>query len=197
MLYYPRVEGRMVGMDGETCLRQAYDAIFQGDFESAVFWFGQAISIEPENAAYHYKGSITCARSGKLSLALAYAEKAVELDQQDPAYRLNLRTIMARQRILETRHLLSQTAPDLEKSFGLLKEAAQLDPLSAEARFMLGILYRMQRDYELAIDNLRDAVQLEPGHEEARRLLHEVRTERRRFLKQQYSNSQYNPRRNR
>jgi tetratricopeptide (TPR) repeat protein len=197
MLYYPRIEGRMVGMDGETCLRQAYEAIFQGDFESAVFWFGQAIAFEPENAAYHYKGSITCARRGKLSRALVYASKAVELDPQDPVYQLNLRTILARQRILETRHLLSQPAPDLEKSCALLKEAAQLDPLSAEARLLLGILYRMQRDYQLALDNLRDALQLEPGHEEASRLLHEVRTERRRYLKQQYSLSQYNPRRNR
>ena len=38
-------------MDGETCLRQAYEAIFHGDFESAVFWFGQAIAMEPDNAA--------------------------------------------------------------------------------------------------------------------------------------------------
>jgi tetratricopeptide (TPR) repeat protein len=177
----------MVGMDGETCLRQAYDAIFQGDFESAMFWFGQAIAIEPENAAFHYKGSITCARSGRLSQALEYATKAVELNPEDPAYLLNLRTITARQRILDVRNLLSQTAPDLEKSKELLKEAAHFDPLSAEARLLLGFVYRMQGDYRLALDNLRDALQLEPGHEDARRLLHEVRAERRRILKQQYT----------
>jgi tetratricopeptide (TPR) repeat protein len=195
MLYHPRIEGRMVGMDGETCLRQAYDAVFQGDFESAMFWFGQAIAIEPENAAFYYKGSITCARSGRISLALEYASKAVELSPDDPAYQLNLRTITARQRIIDARNLLSQPSPDFEKSMELLKEAAYFDPLSAEARLLLGFVYRMQGDYRLALEYLRDALQLEPGHEDAKRLLHEVRAERRRYLKQQYTH--YNPKRNR
>jgi tetratricopeptide (TPR) repeat protein len=185
----------MVGMDGETCLRQAYEAIFQGDFESAIFWFQQAIAIEPQNAAYHYKGSITCARSGKLILAMNYALKAVELNPEDSAYQLNLRMIMARQKILDARSLLSLPAPDIEKSVVLLKEAAQFDPLSAEARLLLGIAYRMQKEYRLALDSLRDALQLEPQNEETKRLLHEVRVERRRLLKQQYSH--YNSKRNR
>jgi tetratricopeptide (TPR) repeat protein len=195
MLYYPRIEGRMVGMDGETCLRQAYEAIFQGDFESAVFWFGQAIAFEPENAAYLYKGSVTCARSGKLSLAMTYALKAVELNPEDSTYQMNLRVIMARQRILDARNLLSLSTPDTEKSLVLLKEAAYFDPLSAEARLLLGILYRIKMDYRLALENLRDALQLEPGYEEAKRMLHEVRAERRSLLKQQYSH--YNSKRNR
>ncbi|MCD9021168.1 hypothetical protein [Cohnella silvisoli] len=182
-------------MDGETCLRQAYEAILQGDFESAIFWFGQAIAIEPENAAYHYKGSITCARSGKLTLAMAYALKAVELNPEDSTYQLNLRMITARQKIVEARNLLSLPSPDMEKSMALLKEAAQFDPLSAEARLLLGILFRMKKDYRMALDNLRDALQLEPGLDEAKRLLHEVRAERRRVLKQQYSH--FNSRRNR
>ncbi|WP_182300642.1 tetratricopeptide repeat protein [Cohnella cholangitidis] len=182
-------------MDGEECLRQAYEAIFEGDFESAVHWFGQAIAIEPDNAAYYYSGSITCARSGKLSMAMAYALKAVELSPDDQAYRLNLRMIVSRQKIAEARHYLSMVSPDVEKSVSLLKEAANLDPLSAEARFMLGALYRLQRDYKLAIESLRDALQLEPQHEEAKRMLHEVRSERRRLLKQQYSH--YHSKRNR
>ncbi|WP_373229686.1 tetratricopeptide repeat protein [Cohnella sp.] len=182
-------------MDGETCLRQAYDAIFHGDFESAIFWFQQAIAMEPENAAYHYKGSVTCARSGKLALAMTYALKAVELNPNEISYQLNLRTLMARQKIIEARALLSLPVPDLEKSLQLLKEAAQFDPLSAEARLLLGILYRMQQDYRSALESIRDALLLEPQHEEAKRLLHEVRGERRRLLKQQYS--QYKPKRNR
>ncbi|BBI33229.1 tetratricopeptide repeat protein [Cohnella abietis] len=182
-------------MDGETCLRQAYEAIFHGDFELAIYWFGQAIAIEPENAAYHYRGSITCARSGKLKLALTYAERAVQLDPNDSSYQLNLRMILSRQKIIEARGLLASASPDIEKSLELLQEAAKLDPLSAEARLLLGVLYRIQRNYKLALDSLRDALQLEPQHEEAKRLLHEVRAERRRLLKQQYSH--YNSKRNR
>jgi tetratricopeptide (TPR) repeat protein len=185
----------MVGMDGETCLRQAYDAIYQGDFESAIFWFGQAIAIDPENAAYHYKGSITCARSGKLSLALTYALRSVELSPNDSTYQLNLRVIMGKQKILEARNLLSLPVPDIENSLEQLKEAVLFDPLSLEAKLLLGIVYRMKKEFKLAISSLRDALLLEPGQEEAKRLLHEVRTERRRLIKQQYSH--YNPRRNR
>jgi tetratricopeptide (TPR) repeat protein len=195
MLYYPRIEGRMVGMDGETCLRQAYEAIFHGDFESAIYWFGQAIAMEPGNAEYYYRGSVTCARSGKISLATNYAHKAVELNPDNQIYQLNLRMMLARQKIAEARQWLEQPVPDLERSFANLKEAAYLDPLSAEARLLLGILYRMQRNYKQALDSLQDALQLEPQLEEAKRLLHEVRAERRRILKQQYTN--YNSRRNR
>ncbi|WP_158602173.1 tetratricopeptide repeat protein [Cohnella endophytica] len=182
-------------MDGETCLRQAYDAIFQGDFELAVHWFGQAIALEPDNAAYLYSGSITCARSGKLALALAYARKAAQLQPDNQAYSLNLRMIESRQRISDVRQLLAAPVPDIEACVEMLKEAAQLDPLSADARLILGILYRMQRNYKQSLESLRDALQLEPQNEEAKRLLHEVRAERRRLLKHQYS--QYNPQRNR
>jgi len=182
-------------MDGETCLRQANEAILQGDFESAIFWFGQAIAIEPENAAYHYRGSVTCARSGKLTQAMTYALRAVELNPDEPSYQLNLRMIMSRKKILDARQLLSLPSPDIELSIAHLKDASQLDPLSAEARLMLGILYRLQRNYKLALDSLQDALQLEPQLEEAKRLLHEVRAERRRILKQQYSH--YNSRRKR
>lgn len=181
-------------MDGETCLRQAYDAIFHGDFESAISWFQRAIELEPDNAAYYYKGSVTCARSGKHALAMNYALKAVELNPTDITYQLNLQTLVARQKSLDARILLSLPTPDLEKSLQLLKEASQLDPLSVEARLLLGILYRIQQDYRLAIESLRDVLLLEPGHEEAKRILHEVRGERRRLLKQQYS--QYKPKRN-
>lgn len=182
-------------MDGETFIRQAYEAIYHGDFESAITLFGRAIETEPDNAAYLYSGSITCARSGKLSLAMSYAQRAVELHPGESAYQLNVRMIMSRMKVAEVRHLLSQTSPDVDKCLELLKEAAQLDPLSVESRLLLGILYRLQRNYKLALESLRDTLLLEPQHEEAKRLLHEVRAERRRLLKQQYS--YYHSKRNR
>jgi len=173
-------------MDGDTCLRQAYDAIYQGDFESAAYWFGRAIELEPGNAAYYYSASITCARSGKLQLAMDYALKAVELEPDEPSYRLNQRMILSKQRIAEVRQLLSQPAPDVASGIALMREAVQLDPLSAEANLVLGVLYRMQRNYSQALDSLREALQLEPGLEEAKRLMKEIRAERRRVIKQQY-----------
>src|SRR5690606_22350910 len=72
MLYHPSGR-RGWRMDGETCMRKAYEAIFQGNFEAAVAWFLQALEREPGNADYHYKSSITIARSGRLDLALRLA----------------------------------------------------------------------------------------------------------------------------
>ncbi|WP_052476366.1 tetratricopeptide repeat protein [Cohnella kolymensis] len=182
-------------MDGDTCLRQAYEAIFQGDFELALHWFQQAIEIEPDNPAFYYKASITCARSGKQPLAMSYAQKAVDLDPEDKSYQLHLRMMTAKQRMIDARNLLTAIPPNIEQSLIWLKEAVQLDPLSAEARLLLAIGYRIQGDYRRSLECLRDALQLDPHYEEAKRLLHEVRADRRRLIKQQYSH--YNPRRNR
>ncbi|WP_372634382.1 tetratricopeptide repeat protein [Cohnella sp.] len=170
-------------MNGDACIRLAYDAIFQGDFEAAVHWFGQALELEPDNAEYYFRASITCARSGKANQAMTYAHKAVELNPDDRSYRLHLKMLQARERFAEARQLLSQAEPDVGRSVFLLQEAVQLDPLLAQARLLLGIAYRAQGEYRQALESLRDALQLDPGLEEARRLLRETRAERRRLLK--------------
>ncbi|WP_219639943.1 tetratricopeptide repeat protein [Cohnella sp. CFH 77786] len=175
----------MDGMDGDTCLRHAYDAILHGDFEAAVHWFGQAIEWEPDNASYYYKASITCARSGKSALAEMYAKRAVELAPGDPDYALNLRTIEARRLLLESRMMLERSIPDAAQAKQLLLEAEKLDPLLAEAKLLLGIASRMLGDLRTAIAYIRDTLSLDPQHAEACRLLREYRAERRRKLRSQ------------
>ncbi|MBB6690197.1 tetratricopeptide repeat protein [Cohnella xylanilytica] len=173
-------------MNGESCVQQAYESILRGDFEAAAEWFERAVEAEPDNPSYYYKGSITLARSGKLPLALDYAKRAVELAPGEPAYELQLRMLRSRLRIAEARELLSANPPRTEPAIGLLKEAFRLDPLAADARLLLGIAYRMRGEYGRSIEALREALQLNPQYEEARRLLREVRSERRRTLKQLY-----------
>jgi len=183
-------------MNGEDCLRQAYEAIFRGDFESAIRWFGQAIELEPDNAEYRYRGSITCARSGKLQQALSYAERAVELNPEDDSYRMNLRTVQSRERIFRAKQALRKEPPDSETGAALLVEAAKLDPLSAEAKLLLGIVCRSKGEFGRALALLRDAVLLEPGLEEAKRLIREIRSERRLLLKMQVRKARFSaPRR--
>lgn len=182
-------------MDGETYVRQAYEAILQGDFELALHGFQQAIAAEPNNASYYYKGSVTCARSGKLPLAMAYALKAMELMPEDPTYELHYRTIKAKQLIADARLRLQAAAPNMEPCIEELKEATRLDPLAVEAYLLLGVVYRLRQDYRSSLAYLREAEALEPQSEEVRRLLREVRAERRRSIKQQYTNSK--PKRNR
>jgi tetratricopeptide (TPR) repeat protein len=170
----------MDGMNGEQCLQEAYEAIYRGDFESAESWFLQAIEREPNNASYYYKASITCSRNGKLSSAMAFAGKALELEPWRPAYAFHYQTLQARCRIAEAEKMLSQSPPGAEEAVLKLREAASLDPLSAEARLYLGIAYRLLPDLQRAAASLKEALQLDPQLEEARRQLHELRTERRR-----------------
>jgi Flp pilus assembly protein TadD len=169
-------------MDGDSCLRLAYQAIFHGDFDSAVHWFAQAVEQEPDNASYYYKASITCARSGKTALAEKYACMAAELEPEDPVYALNLNAIVAKRQIAEGKALLEQPEPATARALGILREAEERDPLSAEAKILLAEACRMQGDWHEAIRYLREALALEPQHDEASRLLREWKSElRRRF----------------
>jgi tetratricopeptide (TPR) repeat protein len=171
-------------MNGESCVQQAYESIFRGDFEAAAAWFERAVEADPNNPSYYYRGSITLARSGRLASALAYARRAVELAPYEPAYAFQLRLLQSRQKIAEAQALLTQSPPQAKPAVGLLREAFRLDPLAADARLLLGAAYRLLGDYGQALEAIQDALQLNPQYEEARRLLHEVRSERRRKLKQ-------------
>lgn len=182
-------------MDGAACLRQAYDAIFHGDFESAAAWFERAIQREPDNASYYYKASITLARSGNLTAAERYAKRAAELDPEDPVYAMHVGALKARRLVSEARGLLELPNPEPARAEALLREAETLDPLSSEAKLLMGMVCRMKGDYRAAIDSLREVLSLEPQHEEAGRLLREWRRERRRLVQSQLSPSQF--RRNR
>ena len=176
----------MVSVDGEFCLKEAYDAILQGDFELALKWFRQAIELEPGNASYYYKASVTGARSGKTALAKAWAAKAVELAPDEPVYRMHLKALEARELIGEARAKLEMAEPRPEEAIPLLVRAKELAPLSAEARLLLGLAVKDMGDLRAAIGHLKEALQLDPQHAEARRLLAEWRKERRRLVKQYY-----------
>ncbi|OUM97809.1 MAG: hypothetical protein BAA02_05025 [Paenibacillaceae bacterium ZCTH02-B3] len=149
-------------MDGETCMRKAYEAIFQGNFEAAVAWFLQALEREPGNADYHYKSSITIARSGRLDLALRLARRAAELDPGDRGYAYHARVLEARLLTAEAEKLLDGAAPRPVEALRLLRRAAELDPLSAEARMLLAEAYRRLGESGRAADCARQALALRP-----------------------------------
>ncbi|HEY8530388.1 MAG TPA: tetratricopeptide repeat protein [Paenibacillaceae bacterium] len=149
-------------MDGETCMRKAYEAIFQGNFEAAVGWFLRALEREPGNADYHYKSSITIARSGRLDLALRLARRAAELSPGDRGYAYHVRVLEARQLTAEAEKLLDGAAPRPVEALRLLRRAAELDPLSAEARMLLAEAYRRLGESGRAADCARQALALRP-----------------------------------
>ncbi|WP_028610561.1 tetratricopeptide repeat protein [Paenibacillus harenae] len=166
-------------MDGESCIKKAYEFIFNSDFEQAIYWFEQAIAAEPENASYYHKCAVSCARSGKWAKAKQNAEMAVKLDPEHAEYQYHLQTVEAKLLQSEADLLLGAVPPKLHDAADLLNQAAALDPLSFEAFYKLGVIYVSLNLLDDAAANAREALRLDPSHSAARRLLSEVNRKKR------------------
>lgn len=162
-------------MDGERATKKAYESILQNDFEQAISWFERAIEQDPDNASYHYKLSITCARSGKIAKAIKHAEFAVRLDGiQD--YRNHLRNLEAVRLVQQAEQCLNQVPARPRAALVLLREATEYDPLNLEAYLLLGIAYTAIEQYEKALQSLEEALRLDPHHETALLLAEETKS---------------------
>ncbi|WP_173275272.1 tetratricopeptide repeat protein [Paenibacillus sp. NEAU-GSW1] len=166
-------------MDGESCVKQAYAFILNNDFEQAIEWFERAIAIEPDNAGYHYKCAISCARSGKWNKAHRFAKQAVELDASHTEYQYYLQTIEAKQLVLSAEQLIQSNPPQYEEALDMLNEAAELDPLSFEAFYFMAFVHAELGNLDTAVNNAREAIRIDPGHSAARRLFADIRRKRR------------------
>lgn len=154
-------------MDGNPNIQKAYESILNHDFEQAIEWFEQAIADEPDNASYHYRLSITFARSNKLAKAVEHAEAACRLDSASEAYRLHQNTVNARMLLYKANELLNGAdALSAIKAIHALKQAVQLDPLSVEALLMLSVAYEEAGRLQDALAAAAEAVKLEPHHKE-------------------------------
>ncbi|NOU99180.1 tetratricopeptide repeat protein [Paenibacillus planticolens] len=155
-------------MNGEDQIQKAYESILSQDFEKAIEWFEKAIAAEPNNAAYHYKLSITYARGNKLSSAIEHAVEAAQLEQDNEAYRYHLQVLHARELVERAQRHLSTQTEHAERAIFLLKEAIVLDPLAIEAYLILGEAFAFRNDYGRAHQTVADALRLEPNHELAK-----------------------------
>ncbi|MGO4544935.1 tetratricopeptide repeat protein [Paenibacillus sp. 2TAB23] len=166
-------------MDGESCIKKAYEFILNSDFEQAIYWFEQAIEAEPENAFFHHTCAVSCARSGKWAKAKQHAETALALDESSAEYKYHLQVVEAKLLLADADMLLAKVPPKLAEAAELLEQAARLDPLSFDAFYTLGVLYASQHMYEKAAHHAREAMRLDPGHSAARRLFADVNRKRR------------------
>jgi tetratricopeptide (TPR) repeat protein len=175
MLYHHAMYKEDRRMDGGIYIQKAYESILNGDFEQAIDWFDRAIEAEPANADYHYKCSISCSRSGKWAKALIHAEKAAELEPDREEYRFHKRTIDARLLLHEAEKLLAAQPPQTEDAMPLLRKATELDPLSFEAFYLLGLACAGMNRPEEGAAYAREALRLDPGHSAARTLYADLR----------------------
>ncbi|ANE47946.1 hypothetical protein SY83_18445 [Paenibacillus swuensis] len=158
-------------MNGEDYVRKAYERIFHHDFEGAIEAFEKAVTLEPMNASYHYKLSITYSRSGKLAKAREHAMKAIELDSQHDEYLLQIQLLQAKDNVHLAERLVQSETPDLAEAARLLKQAIKLDPLSVEAYVLLAEVKYAQHDVRSAIHYAKEALKTDPANELASALL--------------------------
>ena len=154
-------------MDENLHIQRAYEAILQHDFERAIESFEKAIEEEPDNASYHYRLSISCARSNKLGKAAHHAERAYHLSPATETYLLHLNAVTARQLLIKAEELMRQEEEQrVNEAIFALKRSLQLNPLSIEAMLMLALAYEKLGKRSEAWQIAHDARKLDPEHKE-------------------------------
>lgn len=157
-------------MVGHEHIKKAYEAILAHDFELALSQFARAIELEPNNAAYHYKISITYARSNKLQQAIQHAEKACLLNEDDKEYRQHLQYLQARKLIYKAEKFFTHSKDHLNEAIALLDEALTLDSLAIDAFLLKGLAHAELNEYNKALAAMQDVLKLDPQHDIAQKL---------------------------
>lgn len=145
-------------------IQKAYEAILSNDFEQAIRWFEQAIAIDPGNASYHYRLSITCARSEQLGKAIEHAETACRLEPDQDEYKLHLQLLYARHLLELAQQTVKETPELIGDTVETLKSAIVFDPLLIEAYLLLAAVHAAQFNYTSAIQTLGEVLKLDPQH---------------------------------
>ncbi|TDF99372.1 tetratricopeptide repeat protein [Paenibacillus piri] len=161
-------------MDGEDQIKKAYESILMNDFEQAIEWFEQAVATEPHNAAFHYKLSITYARSNKLGKAIEHAKEAIRLEPDENQYNFHLEHLQSRELIHQAQKYFKESDQQLWMAVILLQEAIKLDSLSVDAFLLTGLAYSQLKEYSQAIRAINELLKLDPQHELGRQLLAEI-----------------------
>lgn len=172
-------------MSGEKEVQKAYESILGQHFEQAVEWFQKAIELEPDNADYHYKLSITYARSGKIKDALLHAERAQALCPSEPAYDAHVRMLRAKELSITAERWIVQGENGCHMAVAYLRQALQMDPLQEGAYILLAAAHAGTKDYREAITVLKDLLQLDPEHEAAPALLEQYQRKLSNYLEEQ------------
>lgn len=155
-------------MNGKKQIQKAYESILDNDFEQAIRSFEQAIALEPDNAEYHYKLSITYARSGKLMHALDYAERACTLEPAHDAYRFHHQHLQALNLVSQAEKLAEAGGKRrLQLAERLLRDAVRKDALCLEAYLLLSAVYVELGDDRLAARAVQEVLKLNPQHDAA------------------------------
>ncbi len=154
---------------GRKFINEAYNAIYQNDFQKAIIAFHKAIKCEPTNASYYYKLSITYSRNGDIKTALKAAQKACDLSSDNQTYIYHSQILQAKNLVLLSANKIDEGifSEEVEK---MLIQAKNLDPLNIEACLLLSIYYGESKMFINAIYEIDSALKLDPFHQYAKQL---------------------------
>lgn len=151
---------------GKKFIDKAYSAIYKNDFQKAILEFHKAIKLEPTNASYYYKLSITYSRNGNIKSAYKAAQKACELASDNQTYMYHLQILEVKNIVLISAKKINEGifSEEVEK---MLIQAKDLDPLNIEVYLLLSIYYGEMRKFLNAIYEINSALKLDPFHQYA------------------------------
>ena len=120
----------------------------RGEFERAETLLRRAVAVYPDAFLPHFSLGAVCAAHGDLGRAVAYLERACELDPVPQALYL-----------LGNCHFEMGRAGEAIQCLG---EAVRLDPAFEEAHYLLGLAYLDRRWNRKALASFREAQRLNP-----------------------------------
>ncbi len=145
----PAIEPFATGHDGETCRRFAGRSFARGDYEGAIEWTREAITLAPGYPTYHEYLARCLDRAGRPEEAAAARRRAEELWATNPQHQLSE---------LRKRHKLG----DSEGADAAMPGIAAQFPDSADAQDKYGNLLAKRGDRVGAEAAFRKAVELAP-----------------------------------
>lgn len=158
------------------------------DYEKAAAGFQEAISLSPNNWAYHFNLGLAYKKLNRLAEAREAFSRAVELNPDSFSANKEMGELLARESEFEAAAgyyrkatNLSPNDPDAHYNLGVclvnlgqseeaqahFQRAVELNPDYAEAYFQLGSIYISQNKKEEAIASLEKFLELAPQHEKA------------------------------
>ncbi|MCS7015371.1 MAG: tetratricopeptide repeat protein [Gemmatales bacterium] len=152
----------------ESLMRQARQALAQGNARQAKSYYLQALGLEPESPDCHYGLAATNFLLGDLEGAAYHFKEVIRLDPMRAAAHVNLGAVYNR-------------LGRFEEAAQAILRGIQLDPKRAESHYNLGIVYRKLGQFEKAVQAYLEATHLKPDFYDAHYNLGNLLMELRRY----------------
>jgi tetratricopeptide (TPR) repeat protein len=148
-------------LDSLKCKAQADTLQSEGKLESAEFWYGKAIELDPEFWEAHYRLGSVLFQAGKSQEAISYLKRSIDLN---PDY-------------FWSRYVLGKVLANLnrwEESIAPFQQAIAIEPDFSNSHHLLGYSLFQQSQLDQSIIHLRTAIRLNPSFSWSHTLLGEA-----------------------